>query len=49
MRTSGFPGNLSPERSPMTSAIRFGRFLGFTALVLIVCGGLNAEQATARG
>ena len=31
----------------MTSAIRFGRVLGFAALALVVCGGLNAEQGGA--
>ena len=35
-------GNLSLERSPMTSAIRFGRVLGYAALALVRCWCLES-------
>ena len=33
----------------MTSAIRFGRVLGYAALILIVVGALNSGASTRRG
>jgi polar amino acid transport system substrate-binding protein len=47
--SSALLGNLRPERPPMSLAIRFGRFLGFPALVLVACAGLNAEQGRSVG